>query len=149
MKTLFMKTDREDVLTRICTLESKAERRWGKMDPAQMMAHCAATVAMASGQTNIPRVFLGRIIGPLFKPMFVGKKEFRRNGPTSPVLVVSDPRDFQIERARLVEAVRAFGESGPARCTRHPHPFFGKMTPEEWGIVMYKHIDHHLRQFGG
>jgi len=38
--------------------------------------------------------------------------------------------------------------AGPAGCTKHPHSFFGKLTPEEWAILSYKHLDHHLRQFG-
>lgn len=149
MKTLFELNVCEDVVNRICRLPPKAERQWGKMEPAQMLAHCTVTIAMASGETNLPRVPLGRIIGPLFKSWFVGEKEFSRNSPTSPVLVVSGQRDFETERARLLQAVRTFGAGGAAKCTRHPHPFFGKLMPEEWGRVMYKHLDHHLRQFGG
>jgi hypothetical protein len=149
MKTLFEPAICEDVVSRICRLQPNAHRQWGKMDAAQMLAHCSATIAMASGQTNLPRAFLGKIIGPLFKPLFVGEKEFRRNGPTSPVLVVADRRDFEVERRRLIEKIHAFNAGGPSECTRHPHPFFGNLSAEEWGRVMYKHLDHHLRQFGG
>jgi len=149
MKTLFDQQVLNETCNRICALEPERERLWGKMTPAQMMAHCNATLSMASGQTNLPRAFLGRILGPIFKPGFVGEREFRRDGPTSPVLVISDQRDFETERALLLRSVRAFGEGGTARCTRHPHIFFGMLTPEEWGRVMYKHLDHHLRQFGG
>jgi len=149
MKTLFDKPNLDLMLQRICALRPDAEREWGKMDPAQMLAHCSATLAMASGTTNLPRVFIGRVLGPLFKSWFVGEKEFRRNGPTSPALIVADARQFESERSQLLQKVRAFGEGGPAKCTRHPHPFFGPLKPEEWGAVMYKHLDHHLRQFGG
>ena len=118
------------------------------MDPAQMMAHCSATLAVANGETVLPRVLLGRILGPLFKPGFVGETAFRRNGPTARELVVADQRHFDTEKERLLQLVRAFSAGGESHCTTHPHPFFGKLAPSEWGIVMFKHLDHHLRQFG-
>jgi len=62
--------------------------------------------------------------------------------------VVADPRDFAREKEQLKSKIRGFCEGGEARCTRHPHPFFGSLTPYEWSRGMYKHLDHHLRQFG-
>jgi transposase InsO family protein len=72
----------------------------------------------------------------------------RRNSPTSKDLVIRDDRDFVTERQRLTELLRRFTEGGPAGCTKHPHSFFGPLTPAEWAEIMYKHLDHHLRQFG-
>ena len=68
--------------------------------------------------------------------------------PTHPSLVVSNERDLARERERLAGLVDRFSAAGAAGCTRHPHPFFGELTPAEWGTGMYKHLDHHLRQFG-
>jgi hypothetical protein len=148
MKSLFDSNDREKIASRICALKPEAERQWGKMNLAQMLAHCVATLGMASGQMNLPRAFIGRVLGPLFRPAFLGETPFRHNAPTSPKLVVADTRTFEIEKNRLLQAITDFGTGGEAKCTRHPHPFFGKLTPEQWGIVQHKHIDHHLRQFG-
>jgi hypothetical protein len=103
---------------------------------------------MASGQLNLPRMFIGRLIGSFVKPIYSNDKPFSQNNPTDPKLVVSDQRDFLRERQQLKVKVRQFHEGGEAQCTRHPHPFFGSLTPQEWGIGMYKHLDHHLRQFG-
>jgi Protein of unknown function (DUF1569) len=75
-------------------------------------------------------------------------KPMMRNSPTSKELVIEDDHDFAIERARLGTLIGRFAAAGPAGCTSHPHAFFGPLTPEEWGILMYKHLDHHLRQFG-
>ena len=149
MKSLFDKAVQQEISNRICALGPNTERHWGKMDPAQMMAHCTKTLSMATGEMNLPRALLGRILGPLFRPLFVGEKEFRRNGPTAKELVIADPRTFDMEKERLLQKIRQFGAGGAAACTRHPHPFFGKLTPEEWGVVMFKHLDHHFRQFGG
>jgi LPS sulfotransferase NodH len=71
-----------------------------------------------------------------------------RNAPTAKSLVVADERDLGKECQRLSTLVERFAAGGPQGCTKHPHTFFGRMTPEEWAKLMYKHVDHHLRQFG-
>jgi hypothetical protein len=63
-------------------------------------------------------------------------------------MVVRNERDIEVERTRLSELIDRFVAGGPATCTTHPHSFFGRLTPEEWSMLMYKHLDHHLRQFG-
>jgi hypothetical protein len=72
----------------------------------------------------------------------------RRNSPTAKILIVQDERDLETERTRLCGLIDRFASAGPAGCTKHPHAFFGPLTPDEWAILMYKHLDHHLRQFG-
>lgn len=61
---------------------------------------------------------------------------------------VEDDRDLDVERRRLLKLIDSFAAGGPSGCTRHPHSFFGPLTPQEWAVLMYKHLDHHLRQFG-
>lgn len=72
----------------------------------------------------------------------------RRNSPTVKDLIVGDDRDLKVERERLFRLIDRFVAAGSKGCTTHPHSFFGRLTPEEWAILMYKHLDHHLRQFG-
>ena len=148
MKTLFEKEAADEVLFRIDSLQPANERQWGKMDVAQMMAHCSAALDMGSGKLVLPRLLIGRILGRLVRPIYSNEKPFSKSSPTDPKLVVSDPRDFQRERELLKLKVREFQQGGEEQCTRHPHPFFGSLTPYEWGRGMYKHLDHHLRQFG-
>ena len=148
MKNLFQREAIDEVIGRIDTLQPATQRQWGKMDVAQMMAHCSATLDMASGRLNTPRAFVGRLIGPFFKSVFTNEKPFSRSSPTDPKLVVSDQRDFLREQEQLKLKVRQFHEGGEMQCTRHPHPFFGALPPQDWARGMYKHLDHHLRQFG-
>ena len=104
---------------------------------------------MALGDKTPPRVLVGRILGWIVKPMALGNDEpMRRNSPTAKELVVQDERDLGTERTRLCGLIDGFAAAGPKGCTTHPHAFFGTLTPEEWAILMYKHLDHHLRQFG-
>src|ERR1039457_6138331 len=146
-KNLFQSEAVDEVLSRIDTLQSASLGQWGKMDVAQMMAHCSAALDMASGRLNPPRALIGRLFGPFARPIFTNEK-FSRNNPTDQTLVVSDQRDFLREQEQLKQKLRQFHEGGEAACTRHPHPLFGGLTPQEWSRGMYKHLDHHLRQFG-
>jgi Protein of unknown function (DUF1569) len=72
----------------------------------------------------------------------------RRFAKADAVFIVTGDPDFDSERDRLRGMIDSFAAAGPAGCTTHPHFFFGRLTPEEWSVLMYKHLDHHLRQFG-
>jgi Protein of unknown function (DUF1569) len=149
MKNLFEATAVDEVKERAMRLRPDSERQWGKMNAAQAVAHCAASVEMAVGERLPQRMLLGRIIGGFVKPMLLGKDApMRRNSPTMPGLVVSDERQLETERTRLCVLIDRFAAGGPQGCTTHPHSFFGRLNPQEWAILMYKHLDHHLRQFG-
>jgi hypothetical protein len=148
MKNLFQPDAADEVISRIDKLQPTAQHQWGKMDVAQMLAHCSTTLDMASGRLVLPRLWIGRILGPFVRPIFTNEKPLSRNSPTDKNLVVSDPRDFSHEQKQLKLRVRQFQQGGEAQCTKHPHPFFGALTPQAWSTGMYKHLDHHLRQFG-
>jgi hypothetical protein len=148
MQNLFQPEAAAEVISRIDKLQPTTQHQWGKMDVAQMMAHCSVGLDMASGRVVLPRLFIGRILGPFVRPVFTNDKPLSKNAPTDKKFVIADKRDFAREQEQLKARVRQFHEGGEAQCTRHPHPFFGEFTPREWAIGMYKHLDHHLRQFG-
>jgi hypothetical protein len=94
--------------------------------------------------------FPANVIGLLIKPLVLGNdKPMRRNSPSSPELFSAHPTqcDFERERVQLMTSIDSFVTKG-APCSHHPHPFFGPLKPQQWAILMYKHVDHHLRQFG-
>jgi Protein of unknown function (DUF1569) len=118
------------------------------MDVAQMMAHCSAALDMASGKIVVKRTLIGRVIGPRFRHLMTNDKPFGHGAPTAKELKIVDLRAFAKEQERLKQCVREFHQNGESKCTTHPHPFFGPLTPLEWSTGMYKHVDHHLQQFG-
>lgn len=137
------------ILQRLENLQPGAVAQWGKMNVAQMLAHCSAAIGMAEGEVTPPRILLGRLLGPLAKKsLIVNGEPMRRNAMTEQSVLVTDERDFMVERQRLRESIDCFASGGPGICTKHPHFFFGPLTPAEWAVLMYQHLDHHLRQFG-
>jgi hypothetical protein len=118
------------------------------MNPAQMLTHCAAATEMGLGDVPTKQKLIGKILVPFIRKSALGEKPFSKNSPTDPRLVVSDERDFAKEKARLGAALDRFVAQGPDSAARCEHTFFGRMSGEEWGCLVYKHLDHHLRQFG-
>lgn len=150
MRHLFEADTVDEVHQRLQQLRPDSRRQWGKMTVTQMMAHCSASLEMAMGHVRPPRMLVGRVMGPLVKPLaLMENAEMRRNVPTAKELMVAvDEKDFAKERNRLKETVSSFAAAGSGGCTSHPHFFFGRLKPKEWAMLMYKHVDHHLRQFG-
>jgi len=149
MKNLYEAGVAEEIKERIARLRPDSQRQWGKMNVAQAVAHCAGPMEWAVGDSLPPRMFLGRILGPMVKSKVLrDEKPMGRNAPTAKSLVVADERDLEAERKKLCALIDRFAAAGPGGCTKHPHTFFGPMMAEEWATLMYKHLDHHLRQFG-
>ena len=150
MKNLFDPTVANQIKTRLAKLSPQSERQWGKMTAPQMLAHCSISMQWAVGEQVPDKLPLpARLMGSLIKPMvFRDDEPFRKNSPTAKSLIVTGERDLDQERDRLSALIDKFAAGGAAACTGHPHSFFGKLTPEQWAILTYKHLDHHLRQFG-
>jgi hypothetical protein len=149
MKNFFDVSDRRELLGRLDGLRPDAARLWGKMDVAQMFAHCAIALEVAAGDVSKTQAFIGKVLAPFVKKKVLhGTEPLSKNSPTDPTFVVSDSRDFAREKARLVEVAKRVGEAGATAADGRMHSFFGRLTGEEWGVLMYKHLDHHLRQFG-
>ena len=104
---------------------------------------------VAAGDVTKRQAFIGKVLAPFVKNKLVrGTDPLSKNSPTDPAFVVSDPRDFEKEKARLVAVTVRFCDAGVRAADGRVHSFFGRMTGDEWGVLMYKHLDHHLRQFG-
>ena len=149
MKNLFEPQRIAEIKQRLVSLKPDSARQWGKMTAPQVLAHCATGMEWALGDQRPPQMFIGRLIGGFVKSKALGNDEpLRKNSPTAPSMVVADKRDLNSERDRLNLLIDRWVVAGPTGCTTHPHTFFGKLTSDEWAILMYKHLDHHLRQFG-
>jgi len=149
MKNLFDTATREDIKQRLGRLRPESQRQWGKMTPAQTMAHCSAAIELAMGGKPMPpRLWIGRLFGPIAKRSLLVKGEpMRRDAQTAASVLISEERDFSSEQQRLSGMIETFATAGPDGCTKEPHFFFGRLTPVEWAALMYQHLDHHFRQF--
>ena len=136
------------LLQRVQRLRADSPARWGRMDAAQMLAHCQQTLRVVLGDLKMKRILVGYLFGGLAKKSTLSPRPYKPNLPTAPEFRITDKRDFERERTAFVALVQRCAAGGPAAITRDPHPFFGPLTTDEWEVHMWKHLDHHLRQFG-
>ncbi len=148
MKTIFDAETHAELLERLDRLAQDNERQWGKMSPSQMMEHNAVALEMATGKVPMQQAFLGKAIGWIFKDGFLGEKPMPKNAPTGPTLKIQNEPDFEATRERLKGLISDFHRLGESGTDGNIHGFFGPLTGRQWGETQYKHVDHHLQQFG-
>ena len=145
IKNLFDRAIKEEIITRINKLTPQSQSQWGKMDVAQMLAHCQMPLGVATGDHKLKGSFFLRLIGPVFKKQLYNDKPFKRDLPTDKSFKIADTRDFEKEKEILIRMITDFSET---TMSGEAHPFFGKLSKEQWSKGTWKHLDHHLRQFG-
>jgi len=145
VRNLFNPVVKQDIVARINKLTAQSQRQWGKMDVAQMLAHCQMPLGVATGDHKLKGGFFLRLVGPLFKTQLYNDKPFKRDLPTDNSFKITNVRDFERERQKLLQMINDFSEKS---MSGEPHPFFGKLTKEQWSRGTWKHLDHHLQQFG-
>jgi hypothetical protein len=148
MKNLFDKDTYTEIINRINALTSQTQRQWGKMEVAQMLAHCKEAFKVPLSDKKMPRMFIGLLLGWAIKKKLYNEDPWKQNLPTAPNFIIKDSRDFEKEKQELITIINQFHNGGPGNVGQFPHPMFGTFTTEQWGMAMYKHLDHHLMQFG-
>jgi hypothetical protein len=148
MQNLFDTDTYNEITGRLNKLAPGTPGLWGKMNVSQMMAHCTQAFKVPLSDKPMPRMLMGKLIGWMVKPKLYNEKPWGKNLPTAPNFIIKDERDFTKEKQVLTDHINQFHSMGPTGVGKYPHPMFGKFTPEQWGMSMYKHLDHHLKQFG-
>lgn len=148
MLSLFEKSVHQEVIHRLQSLNASAQPQWGKMNVSQMLAHCNKAFEVPLSERPLPRMWLGYLVGWMVKTSLYNDDPWKKNLPTAPSFVIKVECDFETEKIRLQVLINEFYSKGPDRAGLYPHPMFGKFTSTQWGQAMYKHVDHHLRQFG-
>jgi len=146
MKTIFDRTTRDELIIRIGTLNENSKAQWGKMNVYQMLKHCTLAEEMYLGKKIYKRMFLGRLIGKMaLKNITKDETPMSRNAPTLSDFKIRETNgDFLSEKAKWIALLREYSHfENPGLV----HWFFGEMTKEQLGYFVYKHVDHHLRQF--
>jgi len=149
IKNIFDKGVTEEVIQRIHSLTPESKALWGKMNVSQMLAHLSVTYEMIfTDKHKKPNAFLRFIIKSFIKGAIVGPKPYKKNGQTAPAFLIVDEREFETEKKQLIEYLQKTQELGKAHFEGKESLSFGKLSSSEWNTLFYKHVDHHLHQFG-
>ena len=145
MKSLFDTTDKQEIIARIQSLTPETQGQWGKMDVAQMLKHCTMPLQLALTNPKPKASFLLKLLGRLLKKSVVGPTPFKKNLFTPKEFMIVSYEDFEIQKQSLLSLINKFTMNN---ITDPKHPVFGTLTELEWGHSQYKHLNHHLTQFG-
>ena len=146
MKTIFETADRDSVLARIDRVTDASKPLWGKMTADRMLAHLVESMKMATGELPTKSKDLPIRFWPL-KQLIIYVFPFPKGAPTAPELLAGPERHVDALKTELREQVAKVGSRG-STAEWPKHPAFGRLSPRAWGALAYKHINHHLRQFG-
>lgn len=149
LPNIFTETVAEDIVRQINSLSPDTAPQWGKMNVSQMLAHCNVTYEMVYERKHPkPKGFMKLILKLMVKNMVVGEKPYKRNNPTAPAFKVADNKDFETEKARLIDHIQKTRKLGEKEFDGRESHSFGKLSGHQWNNMFYKHLDHHLVQFG-
>lgn len=146
MKSLFDSQPREEILRRLENLHADSKAKWGKFDAGRMLAHVIDTfeACFAERRITVSKNMFNTVIGRWM--VIDGPVPWPKGAPTSPELFVTQPGEFLHDKQRVIDYIKRL-EKGPNQ-TFGPSPYLGKLTPGQWSRLHYRHLDHHLKQFG-
>jgi Protein of unknown function (DUF1569) len=146
VRTVFEQAARDELRRRMEQVRADSPRKWGKMNAGQMLAHLNASLAMGLGELEVaPK--RTPIANPLGRWLLINVLPWPQGTPTAPELLATPPAEWDADLARFRDLLERTG-SRPQAGEWPRHPAFGAMSGKQWGALAYKHVDHHLRQFG-
>lgn len=150
MKSIFNNAVVTETINRIDNLNSDSKGLWGKMSVSTMLAHCNVAYELVYEEEKHakPNAFMKFIIKLLAKKSVVNDVPFKKSVMTSPVFIIKDERNFNAEKARLIDHIIKTKDLGESYFDNKESFSFGILTKTEWNNMFYKHLDHHLKQFG-
>ena len=149
MKNVFDPAVTAELIHRIEKLSPESPALWGKMSVDQMLAHCCVAYEMAFTDKHPSANPLMRFLLKAFvKPGVVNEVPYKKNLPTAPAFRIKNKKNFAEEKGRLIAFLEQTLAAGEAGFEGKASPSFGQMSAKEWNNLLYKHLDHHLTQFG-
>lgn len=147
MKSIFNQADNQELINRIEALTPDMKPVWGKMNAAQMCAHCKVSVDIGIGKIKPNKNLIGIFFGKVALKQMIDKP-IKQHLPTGKEFIIPTDIEFEKSKKELIKSYQDLATTGPTMIQVLKHPFFGKMTIEQWDSLLWKHLDHHLRQFG-
>lgn len=149
MRDIFYKAITEELIQRIKSITPNSQPLWGKMSVDKMLAHCNVTYDLVfETTTSKAQGFKKWLLTKFVKSMVVNEKPYKKNGRTAPEFIITGERDFESEKSRLITFINKTQQLGRNHFQNKESHSFGKLTATEWNNLFYKHLDHHLQQFG-
>ena len=149
LPNIFSKQVADEIIQRINKLTTASQPQWGKMSVAQMLAHCCVTYEMIyENKHPAPKGLMKLMLKLLIKNIVVSETPYKHNSRTAPAFLITTEKEFNTEKARLIAYITRTQQLGEKEFDNKASLSFGKLSATEWNNMFYKHLNHHLSQFG-
>jgi hypothetical protein len=149
IKNIFEDEVSNELIQRINNLTVDTQAKWGKMNVGQMLAHCNVTYEMIYSDKHPKATGIKRFLLKAFvKNIVVGEKPYKKNERTAPIFIITDTKEFEAEKNSLIEYLNKTQKLGATHFENKESNSFGPLKSSEWNVMFYKHLNHHLAQFG-
>lgn len=149
LPNIFTQEVTNSFIQRINTLTPETKAQWGTMTVSQMLAHCSVTYEMIYETKHPkPNAILKFILKKMVKPTVVNEAPYKTNSRTAPAFLIKDSRNFEEEKQRLIAFIQKTQSMGESYFDNKESHSFGALNISEWNNMFYKHLNHHLSQFG-
>lgn len=149
LPNIFTKEVSDNIIARINALTPNTQPQWGKMNVAQMLAHCNVTYELVYEDKHPkPKGFLKLMLRYIVRKFVTNETPYKQSLRTAPAFLVTDTKNFEQEKTRLINYINKTQQDGESYFDGRMSHSFGKLNITEWNNMFYKHLDHHLRQFG-
>ena len=148
MDSIFDKNGTDKMIARINILHEDSQPLWGTMSVDQMLKHCSLAIKTSQGKLDLKMNYLMKILGKTLKHKIIYNGDFQKGGPTAKELLITRHYVFSKAKSELIRYITVFADQGRDAIPEMNHPFFGDLTYEEWDLLIWKHLDYHLKQFG-
>lgn len=146
MKSMWQESARQELQDRLANLTPERRAQWGQFTAPRMVAHITQSLKSSLGELAVQPKHTPLRYAPL-KQLVIYWLPFPKNVPTVPELLARQPGDWSSDVAEVRALMDRFVTRNP-KDAWPSHAAFGKMTGKQWGVLMYRHTDHHFRQFG-
>lgn len=149
LSNIFTPEVTSEVINRINKIEPTTKPQWGKMNASKVMSHLCVSYEMAFEDIHKkPNAFVKFLLKSFVKKGVVNENPYPINSRTAPAFIIVEEKDFETEKARLINYIKKTQELGSTYFDNKESNSFGNLTTQEWNNLFYKHLDHHLKQFG-
>ncbi len=150
MEDVYSAKDAQNYIDRINNLTPETQRKWGKMTVDQVLAHMNVPYSFIfePEKQKKPGMIAKFLLKNFVKPKVVNDIPYKQNIPTSPVFIISDVRNFEEEKKKLIGNIQRVQQLGREAFEGKENSSFGILTAQEWNNMLAKHLNHHLQQFG-
>lgn len=138
-----------ELISRINQITIDSKPLWGKMSAAQMLAHLNVMFELGLEQKHKrPNAMIRFMLQKFVKESIINEVPYKKNSRTAPEMIIKTHPELNLQKNEVLNYIKKTGKLGSHYFEQRQHPSFGNLSSKHWSNLFYKHIDHHLRQFG-